>query len=432
MRILYATMQLGRGYGQGTERYVGLLAEGMRARGHEAVCLAGDPERRGPPLKLGEPVEGDASLRHYPTWTWMAVRGLPAARLRPSLERLRPDVVHVANPAHVGVGLMDAARSAGIPVVVTIMDFWWRCPKHTLQHYSGRICDANVTWSECLRCVAADHPRGWARPLARVPVVRTVALPVLFFGRAALAGVGPGEWRRWMARQRVLANALSGAAAVVFPSRTARRLIEPHIRGPATHDIPYGLEARWFEASAEIATAPRGASRFAPREQPPVIGYAGALAVHKGVHLILEALHRLGWAEVRVRIAGGGEAAYEAALRSAGVGLNVEFVGKVASAAMPDFLRSLDLMIVPSTWPENLPIVVLEAQAVGTPVLASAVDGIAELIPWPAQLFAVGSAAALAARLADWRAGRSAFNLASVATAAEMLDRTAAVYESVR
>jgi glycosyltransferase involved in cell wall biosynthesis len=421
-------MQLGRGYGQGTERYVTLLAAGMRARGHEALCIAGDPERRGAPLMLDEPVAGDASLRHYPTRSWMAVRGLPADRLRPLLERFRPDIVHVANPAHIGIGLLDAARIARIPVVVTVMDFWWLCPRHTLQHHSGRICSAEVHWTECLRCIAGGHTRGWARVLARTPVLGAVALPVLFFGRATLAGVAPGELQRWMRRQQVLAEALRGAAAVIFPSRTARALIAPRITGrPALHDIPYGLEPRWFETPAH----PREARRAFTNDRPPVIGYGGALAEHKGVHLIFDAVRRLGWTDLPVRIAGSGDAAYQARLKAAAVGLNVEFLGKLESAAMVGFLRSLDLMIVPSTWPENLPIVVLEAQAVGTPVLASAVDGIAELIPWPAQLFEVGSAAALADRLAEWRAGRTAFQLASVTTAEEMLDRTAAVYASL-
>ena len=45
MKIVLVTMQLGPGYHHGTERYVRTLAGGLRERGHEVLCLAGDPER---------------------------------------------------------------------------------------------------------------------------------------------------------------------------------------------------------------------------------------------------------------------------------------------------------------------------------------------------------------------------------------------------
>ena len=109
MKVLYATMQFGRGYGQGTERYVSILARGMRQRGHDAVVLAGDPEKRGPDLPLGAAVENETSVLHYPSCGWIAVEGLSPEALEPVLARERPDVVHVANPAHIGVGALSAA-----------------------------------------------------------------------------------------------------------------------------------------------------------------------------------------------------------------------------------------------------------------------------------------------------------------------------------
>ncbi len=428
MKILYATMQLGRGYGQGTERYVALLAAGARSRGHDAVCIAGDPERRGPRVPLGQCVDGDPHLLSLPTRSWMSVRGCAPRRLRPLLAELRPDLLHVANPAHIGIGLLRAARELGIPVVATVMDFWWICPKHTLQHPQRGICDGRVTWMECLRCLGQSHARGWPRRIAQTPGVRAVALPLLFFGRAALAGVGPGEWRRWIGRQRYLADALSAAQAVIFPSQTSRRLIGGRIAGPQQVSIPYGIEPRWF------AARPLRAAALAERKpgDAPVIGYAGALADHKGVHLLLQAIRRLDWRDVHVRIAGGGDAAYEARLRALAAGYRFEFVGRVATEAMPRFLSQLDVLVAPSTWPENLPIAVLEAQAVGVPVLASRVEGIAEMIPSAEQLFDIGSAESLAQRLAAWRSGRVSFAAAAVSTTDEMLERTFAVYTALR
>lgn len=425
MRILYATMQFGRGYGQGTERYVAMLAEGAGRRGHDAVVLAGDPERRGPVLAAGEGVETSPRTLYYPCRGWMSVVGLAPAELRPILDRERPDVVHVANPAHVGIGLMTAAREAGIPVVVTVMDFWWLCPKHTLLHHSRRICDANVPWRECIRCIAADDTRATVRAMATLPIVRSTVLPAAYFAKGLARGAAPGDLRRWMHRQAILLESLDRADAIIFPSHAARETLSPRLSHQRVHQIPYGLEPRWFEAAR-----PRPPSD-GPRDPAALtIGYAGALAGHKGPHLLLEAVRQLGWTRTRLRIAGGGaHASYADRLRELAAGSHVEFVGRVPSSEMPAFLASLDLLVMPSLWPENLPIVVLEALAVGTPVLASDVAGVREAVP-ETMRFAPGSAEVLARKLSEWATDpqMSPATSAAVSTADEMVERTLQTY----
>jgi glycosyltransferase involved in cell wall biosynthesis len=435
MRILFATMQFGRGYAQGTERYVAMLAGGVRTRGHEAFVVAGDPERRGPARQPGEVLDEDPLVLYAPTCGWMAVNGAPVADWRTLLERLRPDVVHIANPAHIGVNLALAARAAGIPVVVTIMDFWWLCPKHTLLR-DGQVCDARVTWRECLACIAADDRRGWVRSLGAVPVLRRGLLPLAYFGRAALRG-GAAEVPQWKRRQAALLGLLDTANAVIFPSAAAERIIGTRLTSPRCHRIPYGLESRWFAGRKDVgqvasvgdlpsATPPAAAH---PRDPTRVmLGYAGALAPHKGPHLLLEALHRLGWTGTRVRIAGGGnDDCYIARLHELARGLKVEFAGRVATEAMPDFLRALDLLILPSIWPENLPIVMLEAHAVSTPVLASDIAGVAEAVP-PELRFAPGSVESLMTCLAQWLERPGAAAPPRPLSVDEMVEQTLAVH----
>jgi len=426
-------MQLGRGYGQGTERYLSILTAGMRQRGHETVCIAGDPERRGPELALGEVMEREPLVLAYPTRGWMSVMGTPPEELTPLLHSQRPNVVHLANPAHIGVGLIGAAQSLRIPVVVTIMDYWWLCPKHTLEHYQGRICDGRVAWRECVRCVAAGHARGWPRLLARVPVLRAALLPPTLFLGALMKGLPVHEVRRWTHRQAILNDALSGADAVIFPSRTGRKLLEPRLGGPECHTIPYGLEQRWFEPGrAQSARAGQQGGDQGRRDPARItVGYAGALAEHKGVHLFLEALATLEWKATRVRIAGGGPPQYMAHLKHLATDLNVEFVGRLNREQMPAFLSELDVLVAPSLWPENLPIVVLEAQAFGVPVLGSRVGGIAEMLPGPDHLFEPNSKDSLAERLAAWCSGAIPPGTAQVSTADEMTAQTLNVYERV-
>lgn len=423
MKILLATMQFARGYFQGTERYVRMLAEGLTARGHDVVVLAGDPERRGSATRLGERVADALPVLHYPSRGWLAVRGLSPRRLAALLRERRVDVAHLANPGHVGLGLLEAARSLGLPPIVTIMDYWWLCPKHTLWHHRNGDCDGRVPWRECLACIAAEREPGIAR-LGRSTLGRSVALPTAFFGQALRRGVGPAEIARWMQRRRWIAAALTQAAAVIFPSRTALELVGPGVPPERRHAIPYGLEPRWFRRAAPDAA---GADAETPSGHSLRIGYAGALAPHKGVHLLIEALRRLNWNDATLLIAGAGEAAYVEKLTQAAAGLRVELLGRVASEAMPAFLDRLDVLVIPSLWPENLPIAALEAYARGLRVIASDAGGLAEVVP-ASHIFARGSAAELAERLRAFRAGVLDSATPTVSTADHMVERTLDVY----
>lgn len=427
MKIFFVTMQYGRGYSQGTERYLSLLSAALRKQGHETVFLAGDPERRGAAVALGQTVQEEPRVLACPTGGWMTVRGTPASGYARLLAELKPDIVHVANPGHIGVGILEGATQAGIPTVVSVVDFWWLCPKHTLHHFRGGVCSGDVTAAQCLHCIAASHESRLLRSVASVPLVRSVALPVVMFGRSMARGLPPAEIGLWRERRAVTLAALNAAKSVIFLSKTARNLLETQLSRPSLHLIQNGLEQCWF--------APRigGERSRARRPTSLVVGYAGALAPHKGVHTLLDAIARLDWTKTVVRIAAAAESgSYAGELRRMARGLNVEFVGRVAGEQMPAFLEAIDVLVVPSLWPENVPMAVLEAFARRRPVIASNMPGIAELIDDPALLFEAGSSQALADCLRQFVERPDHPQLPRVRTAEEMANDTLRVYDVAR
>lgn len=421
-------MQYGRGYYQGTERYLSILCAGLRQRGHEALVLAGDPDRRGPSAKLGMPVSGERGVFHYPTRGWMAVRGVAPSKLAAILRAHSPEVVHIANPAHIGIGLVEAAKRLGVPVVATIMDYWWLCPKHTLHHPLHGLCDGQVPARECIACIAAEHPGDAVKSLHRLPVLRSTLLPAFYAARWTRHGVPPAEIFRWFRRRSVLDAALRSMSAVIFPSAAAAEIVGPRVAPERRRRIPYGLEPRWFEAPHRPARQ-RGIS-IEPASL--VVGYAGALAPHKGVHTLLEAVRRLEWRHTRLRIAGRGDDEYRRKLEALAAGLNTEFLGSLTSEEMPAFFSSLDVLVLPSLWPENLPIVALEATASRVPLIASRIPGVSELIDDPARLFTPGDPDELAACLGAFAASPAPPPELRLTTADEMVEQTLAVYEEVR
>jgi glycosyltransferase involved in cell wall biosynthesis len=96
----------------------------------------------------------------------------------------------------------------------------------------------------------------------------------------------------------------------------------------------------------------------------------------KGIELLLQAWRDMDTADWTLEIAGNGEAAYiETLTKSAQDLKNVQFVGPQFGEAKWDFLRSADVMVLP-TYSENFGIVVAEALAVGVPVITT------EGAPW--------------------------------------------------
>lgn len=173
-----------------------------------------------------------------------------------------------------------------------------------------------------------------------------------------------------------------------------------------------GLLQRCFDrfllvsaCSARLLHAPRlrtriiygGADplRYYPDPDVPRAGvlFLGRITPHKGIDRLIEALPR----DASLRIAGSTghdrqrpERDYPLLLRRLAAGRAVEFLGPIPDAQLPALLRSAQVLVLPSVhrtcygrWvpvSELLGLVLLEAMASGTPVIASRVGGMIEVV----------------------------------------------------
>ena len=107
--------------------------------------------------------------------------------------------------------------------------------------------------------------------------------------------------------------------------------------------------------------------------------YAGQLVEHKGVGLLLEVFKKAAAKDWRLHIAGDGQ--YRSSLEmSAGQDKRIVFHGKLSGQALWELYCRADVTVVPSLWPEVLGIVILESLACSTPVIASDIGGIPEVV----------------------------------------------------
>jgi glycosyltransferase involved in cell wall biosynthesis len=124
---------------------------------------------------------------------------------------------------------------------------------------------------------------------------------------------------------------------------------------------------------------------YVPRPRvssPPVICTVGRLSAEKGHNVLLDALARLraSGSEAVVELIGDGEhrVAIEEHARRLGVVDAVRFLGELPPEAVARHLATADVFCLPS-FAEGLPVSIMEAMAVGTPVVTTYVSGIPEL-----------------------------------------------------
>jgi glycosyltransferase involved in cell wall biosynthesis len=178
-------------------------------------------------------------------------------------------------------------------------------------------------------------------------------------------------------------------------------------------DIPSGYRGRVFFINESMIPAPRldGARRSALRAelgasaQDYLIGAVGRLARSKGFDLLIKAFRRADLPESRLVIVGDGRERARLARLARAAGERVHLAGFRADVKACD--QAFDLFVCPSRR-EPLGRVVLEALDAGTPVLATAADGPAELLALHGgDLVPVGDVEALAARLRHHCAART-------------------------
>jgi glycosyltransferase involved in cell wall biosynthesis len=291
--------------------------------------------------------------------------------LRDWLIAWRPDVVHATSCYTVTAAALESARELGIPVVVSLSDYWFLCPRVTLERSDGVLCDGRTSPWECLRCtLRGQRALEWTRRV--LPEGATAALLGWASRRPSLSRLrGLRGYALDMAdRKAVLKAALASAARVVAFDGFLRQLFESA-----------GVAAAYREMRAGIEPPTRVARNEPPPGSPLRFGYLGQVKPLKGVEVLTRAFAGAEWAAAaRLTVYGGpveGNPYRDRLIAEAEASrAPITFAGAVERGEIGRALAGLDVLVVPSLWYEVDPRVAQEAAAAGLPVIASDVGGI--------------------------------------------------------
>jgi glycosyltransferase involved in cell wall biosynthesis len=346
--------------------------------------------------------EYDLSVQHG-TLRWRVHEGLPVieivnnwevdrfedayasaritAQLVHVLEATRPEVLHVHNLLNLSFDLPRRARERGIPVVATLHDYTLVCASggQRVHVAESHICD-EIDLVRCSRCFSASpfHAQMLVAGVSRGPaggLIRRAAsatrrvFPVLADAaarRLPMSPATPDQMAHRLARGKQVFREVD---LFVCPSASL-----------AAEYVRLGLDEGRVEVSDYGFNVAAPVTRGAASEHLR-IGFVGTMVWHKGAHVLIEAARRLR-GRFEVVLAGDPNVGpeYYSRLRRAADGLPVRFVGAFGRADVPRIYGNLDVLVVPSLWPENSPLVIHEAFMHGVAVVGARLGGIPDLV----------------------------------------------------
>lgn len=373
MRVAYLVHQYFPRHVGGTEIYVRGLARRARARGHDVLIItyheSPSPDVSGFGICHTRVDDIPVAEIHYN----LSVAPRPARneydnpwvadRAEEELDRFTPDVVHAAHAMKLSGAVLELCQQRGWPVLVTLCDFWFLCPRHTLLKWNDDLCQGPKDPRYCRRCLTETHGfasfdiarEGWSPRALTRSIIRLAH-----------------DWQDIGHRQDYLLRVLNDCQQIVALSDFMKSLMTAYgVPADRIEVLPHGPEL-------EGVTVNR-----AEPARPVSVAFIGSLSTHKGVHLLIEALKRRPDLDVRLKLYGAirkGDAYVDRLLADSRNDPRIHWIGTFPVESLGRVLSGTDLLALPALWYENAPLVVKSALHFGIPCLVSDLGTLSEMV----------------------------------------------------
>lgn len=386
MKILYVVHQFFPDHTTGTEVLTLTTARSMKQQGHQVAIFTAFPENE--PLldstRLDDYVFEDIKVwrfRHFyaatdeqPNVVESEYNNREAARyFKEILVMYQPDVVHVFHFHRITASIIQECKSMAIPVVYTPTDFWFMCPTMQLLLNECDIClGPDKDYANCLKHLTMRRTVSWRKNiLSHVPkcvfsLSMMVSKEVDINSRSVFA-----KAKALSMRGEFLRNALEAVARILVPSTVMKRHMSGFLNSYENFvDLPFAVDL-----PEKIKRKPSKCFR---------IGFIGTISHLKGPHVLSEAISLLPeHLNLEAYIYGDIEIFphYSQLIEKyAELDKRIKLCGTFPFSKINEVFSELDVLIIPSVWHENTPLVAYAAQAYGCPIIASRIDGLSDVV----------------------------------------------------
>lgn len=332
----------------GAEVYTLNLAKGLIEKGHNVSVLTLDfKHERGYPtddLFEGVPVHRMGFVRDYRPAPLYALQFYPEMynEAKYYLKHIRPDLIHATNAWFIS-GITLAAMQMNIPVLATHVDFLWTCRESHRLQFDQSLCDPQ-TDADCRECYDDLTDSQWELTMA---------------------------YRKTLGALLTKGYSFHHCPSPVMAEQITRLGADPEKINVWPYGVPDDLKSR------------------RPVKTPSVnlrLGFIGRWNRIKGIDVLLDAmdlidknlpveLYLYGEREVWNKDEYGTREINRARKLP-----NVTIKGRFMPDQLVEIHSEIDCLVMPSIWPENSPLAILESLALGTPVICSDGEGMTHLI----------------------------------------------------
>jgi glycosyltransferase involved in cell wall biosynthesis/SAM-dependent methyltransferase len=348
MNILLAVHQFFPIHYTGTERMVLNLSKQFQRMGHSVSVLT-----YGLLEKDGFTKEGNCYIKEY-FYETIKVISIRHIKIKNDvsfsvfdkdieqfcdrfLTREHFDLIHVCHPMRVG-SVIRSAKKKMIPVVLTLTDFWLMCPRGIGVTRDMVLCSGSMDGNDCYeRC----YGEPWKEKISK----RFKDVWELF--QLVDKVVCATQFLKGMYESQGYCHDIS-----IIRFGTDYNTIIPN--------------SRIYHETSEIT-----------------FGYLSYLAFHKGAHVLVEAYIKADAPNISLLMYGDTSADKKYFNQLKTIAKNtgkIGFPGKYSYEDLTNIINNLDVIVLPSIWWENSPLVLLRSLAQDVPVITSNLGGMTEII----------------------------------------------------
>ncbi len=253
------------------------------------------------------------------------------------LVRVKPDIVHIGHLSHLTISIVEIVKKHDIPVIFTLHDYWMMCIRGQLIRDDLSLCSG----PEIEKCTECNEKYFTSHSHAQE------------------------EISNWL---KTLKTINENVDLFISPSKfLQKKYIEYGIPEGKIIYKDYGFNKELFNG---IKRNSYTKIRF---------GFLGRIVPVKGISLIIDAFNQLDHSKAELNIYGKLPSSHmylkERCLNSA-----INFRGSYNYKQIGKVLSNIDVLVVPSVWHENSPLVIHEAFLAKIPVITSNLGGMAELV----------------------------------------------------
>lgn len=391
MKILLVVHTFLPKYVGGTEVCTYELAKKFTSLGHEVIIFCTDPLSHNIQLQVIESYycgikiyTVPKNISKYKNFSNTYLENRVISPFNNLLTEFKPNIIHYHHFMHLSIEMADLGKKLKIPQILTLHDFWFQCLTHQRITTRGKLCKS-FSEEKCSRCLSDimnsgpltnttfsfkdymenDHKCKYLLDIAKKVYQRN-------FGKLIYSTNKNQLVKMVDVRNKYMKSLFTKLDLLIFPTK-----------------FLYDQFSNWKINSDKSILSSDGINTEIFKKTKHILGktirfaFIGSIIPTKGLDMILKAWPKIKKGGYNLKIYGSlqTDKKYSSTIVHLAKNLqNITFCGTFEPGKVADIFSDIDVLIVPSRWFENAPLVLRNAMHTKTPVIAVNLGSIPELV----------------------------------------------------